>query len=188
MGITSSLHPDQDCTAVELECGEAITGGSPEIEEKQLLDVILYTRILAVPARRDLDDAQVVKGEDLFQSFGCSSCHTTELVTGVSDLPEVSQQTIRPFTDLLLHDMGPELADDRPDHDASGSEWRTPPLWGIGLIHTVNGHTRLLHDGRARNAEEAILFHGGEGKAARDAFVAASASERQALLRFLETL
>jgi CxxC motif-containing protein (DUF1111 family) len=188
MGITSSLHPDQDCTSVELECNDSIIGGTPEIEEKQLLDVILYSRLLAVPARRDIDDPVVQRGEDLFDSLGCASCHVKELATGGSDLPEVADQTIRPFTDLLLHDMGPELADGRPDNDASGVEWRTPPLWGIGLIQTVNGHTRLLHDGRARNAEEAILFHGGEAQASRDAFVARKSSEREALLRFLESL
>jgi CxxC motif-containing protein (DUF1111 family) len=188
MGITSSLHETNDCTAVELECAAALNGGAPEIEEPRLADVVLYTRILAVPARRDLDDAQVLRGEDLFDSLGCASCHTNELKTAASDLPELANQTIRPFTDLLLHDMGPELADNRPDNDASGVEWRTPPLWGIGLIHTVNGHTRFLHDGRARNVEEAVLFHGGEANAAKEAFVAASASDREALLRFLGSL
>jgi CxxC motif-containing protein (DUF1111 family) len=188
MGITSSLHETNDCTAVELECAAALNGGAPEIEEPRLADVVLYTRILAVPARRDLDDAQVLRGEDLFDSLGCASCHTKELKTAASDLPELANQTIRPFTDLLLHDMGPELADNRPDNDASGVEWRTPPLWGIGLIHTVNGHTRFLHDGRARNVEEAVLFHGGEANAAKEAFVAASASDREALLRFLGSL
>jgi CxxC motif-containing protein (DUF1111 family) len=188
MGITSSLHPENDCTSVELECAASIDGGSPEIDEARLADVVLYTRLLAVPARRDLDDPEVVRGEELFESFGCGSCHVQELTTGDAELPELAHQTIRPFTDLLLHDLGWELSDDRPDNTAKAFEWRTPPLWGIGLIHTVNGHTRLLHDGRARNVEEAILFHNGEGKSSKDAFAAANAADRNALLLFLGSL
>jgi CxxC motif-containing protein (DUF1111 family) len=189
MGITSPVNPAEDCTAVELECAAAPSGGSPEIPEARLADVVLYSRLLAVPARRDLDEPQVLRGEDMFEELGCATCHRPSLETGAFEsLPELAHQVIRPFTDLLLHDMGPELADGRPDHEASGSEWRTPPLWGIGLLHTVNGHTRLLHDGRARNAEEAVLWHDGEARASRDAFVAARAGDRAALLRFLESL
>src|SRR3546814_5217853 len=107
--------------------------------------------------------------------MGCTGCHLPELTTGPSDIAALDEQVIRPYTDLLLHDMGPGLADGRPDGDASGSEWRTPPLWGIGLTETGNGHTRFLHDGRARGIAEAILWHGGEGEAARDRFKALAA-------------
>jgi CxxC motif-containing protein (DUF1111 family) len=189
MGITSYLHPSQDCTAAEPECLAAIAGGAPEIADAQLADVVLYGELLAVPARRDVGDRVALRGEQKFGEMGCGTCHVQRLQTGASDaLPELADQTIRPFTDLLLHDMGPELADGRADGEASGSEWRTPPLWGIGLIQTVNDHTRLLHDGRARSIEEAILWHGGEGAAARDRFRASPEADRQAVLRFLETL
>jgi CxxC motif-containing protein (DUF1111 family) len=104
------------------------------------------------------------------------------------DLPEVAGQTIFPFTDLLLHDMGEGLADHRPDYDASGTEWRTPPLWGLGLVATVNGHTEFLHDGRARSLLEAVLWHGGEAEASRDAVLTMTADERAALLAFLGSL
>jgi CxxC motif-containing protein (DUF1111 family) len=141
-----------------------------------------------VPARRDVDDPQVRSGEDLFRQIGCAACHTPTLVTGtVPDLP-LSAQRIHPYSDLLLHDMGPGLADDRPDFAADGREWRTPPLWGVGLIQTVNRHTNLLHDGRARGFAEAILWHGGEAEAAREAFRMLPRDQRAALLRFLESL
>jgi CxxC motif-containing protein (DUF1111 family) len=130
----------------------------------------------------------VGRGAALFLSSGCAACHVPQHVTGPSDLPALSQQTIYPYTDLLLHDMGDALADHRPDFQATGQEWRTPPLWGIGLIETVNGHTRLLHDGRARNLAEAILWHGGEGEAARETFRNLSNEERAALIRFLQSL
>jgi len=120
---------------------------------------------------------------------GCASCHVPRHETGtVDDAPELSGQIIYPYTDLLLHDMGPELADHRPDFEATGSEWRTPPLWGIGLVQTVNRHTRFLHDGRARSLEEAILWHGGEAEPSRERFRHLSTDERAALLRFLESL
>jgi CxxC motif-containing protein (DUF1111 family) len=126
----------------------------------------------------------------VFRAIGCAACHhdgplETEEVPG---FPEVSHQTIRPYTDLLLHDLGPELADARPDGLASGAEWRTPPLWGLGLVERVNGHTRLLHDGRARNAEEAILWHGGEAERSQRSYVRLPASDRSALLSFLSSL
>ncbi|MEL6852988.1 MAG: di-heme oxidoredictase family protein, partial [Bacteroidota bacterium] len=129
------------------------------------------------------------QGKRLFFETGCTACHTPSYQTqALPDFPEMADLNIRPFTDLLLHDMGPELADGRPDGQANGQEWRTPPLWGIGLVDTVNGHTRFLHDGRARNLEEAILWHGGEGTASREAFKQLSAEDRQALLTFLQSL
>ncbi|MEM7112118.1 MAG: di-heme oxidoredictase family protein [Chloroflexota bacterium] len=187
MGITTPLFPTENCTEVAVDCQAALNGGTPEIIPEDFLKVVLYVSTLAVPARRDL--AETADGEELFAEIGCASCHTPQLETAVHPtIPALSHQTIRPYTDLLLHDMGEGLADGRPDFQATGSEWRTPPLWGIGLIETVNGHTNFLHDGRARNLLEAILWHGGEAEAARDAFAKLSAAEREALLRFLESL
>jgi len=189
MGITSSLFPNEACTAPMVECQNAVSGGTPEITDDKLTALVSYMQTLAVPARRDLSDASVQHGEELFSSFGCASCHVTTFETSrFEDIPEFEGQTIHPYTDLLLHDMGPELADNRPDFLASGSDWRTPPLWGIGLLQTVNGHQFLLHDGRARGFEEAILWHGGEGETARERFRNASAGERGALLSFLGSL
>jgi CxxC motif-containing protein (DUF1111 family) len=132
----------------------------------------------------------VVAGKALFVQAQCASCHVPRLCTAsATGLPaEVANQTIFPYTDLLLHDMGPGLADGRPDFRASGSEWRTPPLWGLGLAETVNGHQNLLHDGRARSVQEAILWHGGEGSRAAAAFENMSATDRAALLAFLKSL
>ena len=132
-------------------------------------------------------DKNVRRGAQVFADSGCASCHTPKLTTGASDIDALANQTIHPFTDLLLHDMGPDLADGRPDFEASGSEWRTPPLWGIGLVETINGHTRFLHDGRARNLLEAILWHGGEGEASRDAVLDLPKKDRDALIDFLES-
>ncbi len=188
IGITTPLHLVDDCTTAQAECSEAINGGTPEVDELKLQRVTFYTRTLAVPARRDVGSADTDAGSALFDSSGCSSCHMAELTTGVADVEHLSEQTIRPYTDLLLHDMGPALADGRPDQLATGSEWRTAPLWGIGLVDDVNGHTRFLHDGRARSIEEAILWHGGEAANSQAAFVALNASQRRQLLMFLESL
>ncbi len=189
IGITSPLFLDEDCTAVEVDCANAPTGGTPEIDQLKLDLVTFYVTLLAVPARRSIDDPVVRRGEALFASAGCGGCHVPTLVTGeLPGFPAVSHQTIHPYTDVLLHDMGPELADGRPDFLASGSEWRTPPLWGLGLVPTVNDHLFLLHDGRARGFAEAILWHGGESTAAREAFRTMSADDRAALVRFLESL
>jgi CxxC motif-containing protein (DUF1111 family) len=189
IGITSPLFLDQDCTAVETACANAPDGGTPEIDQLKLDLVTFYVTLLAVPARRDVTDATVRRGEALFASAGCVSCHVPTLVTGeLAGFPAVSHQTIHPYTDVLLHDMGPDLADGRPDYLASGSEWRTPPLWGLGLVPTVNDHLFLLHDGRARGFAEAILWHGGEAADAREAFRTMSADDRAALVRFLDSL
>ena len=141
-----------------------------------------------MPARRDVGLQATRDGQRTFEELGCASCHTAELRTGPSDIAGLSEQLIRPYTDLLLHDMGPGLADGRPDGEATGREWRTPPLWGIGLVETVNGHTRFLHDGRARSLLEAILWHGGEAQDSRDGFAKLSADDRADLLAFLESL
>ena len=148
-----------------------------------------YSQNLAVPARREPDDPEALKGKELFYEIGCAACHRPKFMTGeVSGQPYLSHQLIWPYTDMLLHDMGEGLADGRPEGAASGREWRTPPLWGIGLTETVSGHTLFLHDGRARNLTEAILWHGGEAKAARDKFATLSKADRDALLAFVNSL
>lgn len=188
IGITSSLVPDEACTASQKACAAAPSGGSPEIPDDTFAKVAFYARTLAVPARRDVDDEQVRQGAEAFASAGCTGCHTGTQRTGDADVDALADQEIHPFTDMLLHDMGEGLADDRPDGEADGREWRTAPLWGVGLIDEVNDHTMLLHDGRARSLEEAILWHGGEAEEAREWFRNASASERAALVAFLESL
>ena len=189
IGITSALFPRENCTTVQTHCAAAPTGGQPELSPETLDQVIFYSRTLAVPARRHLDHAAVQWGEQLFTQAQCGQCHMQTLRTGaVEELPMLSHQTIHPYTDLLLHDMGAGLADDRTDFDATGPEWRTPPLWGIGLVAKVNGHTNFLHDGRARNLIEAILWHGGEAEASREYFRHLPRPEREALVQFLESL
>jgi CxxC motif-containing protein (DUF1111 family) len=168
---------------------EAPSGGEPEISDEIFNNIVRYQRMLGVPARRNLDDPAVRAGAKLFASAGCASCHRSTFVTGeVPNEPAISNQTIHPFTDMLLHDMGPALADNRVDFDAAPGEWRTAPLWGLGLQHSVNGHTRLMHDGRARNITEAVLWHGGEAQRSQDAYRAMTKAERAALLKFLESL
>jgi CxxC motif-containing protein (DUF1111 family) len=200
IGITSRLRPSQPCTRLQAACISAPSGGDPELDDHKLDQVTFYTRTLAVPARRDVGDEDTRLGQETFEQIGCASCHVGELRTGESDIAALDHQVIRPYTDLLLHDMGVGLADGRPeldgtgavvgapDLDPSGQEWRTPPLWGIGLVPTVNRHTRFLHDGRARSLEEAILWHGGEAEAARDRFRSLDAIDREAVISFLESL
>lgn len=189
IGITSSLFTAEECTENQAPCRDAISGGEPELLDVILDNVVGYGRLLAVPARRNVDDERVRRGKALFAEAKCAACHVETFVTGeVDDFPLLGGQTIHPYTDLLLHDMGPELADDRPEALASGTEWRTPALWGIGLLETVNNHTRLMHDGRARSLEEAILWHGGEAAEARETFAAWAVEDREALLAFLRSL
>ena len=160
-----------------------------EVDGKSLDLVTFYSRNLAVPERRNLNDPKVLRGKEVFHIAQCATCHQPKFVTHrLKDQPEQSFQLIWPFTDLLLHDMGAGLADNRPEFLASGTEWRTPPLWGIGLTETVNGHTQFLHDGRARNLLEAILWHGGEAEAAKQQVLTFNADERSALLAFLNSL
>lgn len=189
MGIASSMFAEDDCTAAQEPCKKARSGGAPEIDDGILQSTVIYGHLLAVPARRDWKDAVVRRGKVLFEQNACTRCHLPKMRTGaIPGYPELEHQTIRPYTDLLLHDMGPDLADNRPDFEATGVEWRTPPLWGIGLVRTVNRHTRFLHDGRARNLVEAILWHGGEARPARDAFINLPKADRDALVTFLESL
>ncbi|MEN0105083.1 MAG: di-heme oxidoredictase family protein [Pseudomonas sp.] len=189
MGLTTSLRPFDECTAAQTACKNAPDGGVPEVSDHLLSQVLFYTRNLAVPARRQVDDPQVLAGKGLFHQAGCQQCHTPQYTTR-SDAaePELANQVIRPYTDLLLHDMGPGLADNRSEYQASGSQWRTPALWGIGLTQTVSGHTQFLHDGRARNLLEAIVWHGGEAQAAKQQVLAYDAEQRTALLAFLNSL
>ncbi len=183
-----------DCTVGQALCRDAPTGvqahlGDTEAPSPVLDLVTFYSQTLAVPARRDVDDPDVLRGKELFYETGCIGCHTPKYVTR-RDAPHPTHrfQLIWPYSDFLLHDMGEGLADNRPVGDASGVEWRTAPLWGIGLTETVSGHTNFLHDGRARNLLEAVLWHGGEAQAARDSVVEMDRADREALLRFLESL
>jgi len=186
MGITNELFP------VESTAGQPQYDGSkddPELTPGVLDDVTFYIQTLAVPARRNINDPVVKKGQMLFDQARCTSCHIPTVTTGVLEgVPEVSNQVIHPYTDLLLHDMGEGLADGRPDFLADGQEWKTPPLWGIGFTKVVNGHTFFLHDGRARDLTEAILWHGGEAESAKEYFRLLSSSDREALIKFLESL
>ena len=186
MGITTSLFMTENSAGQAQLTEQSVT---PEVSDEILDVVTFYVQTLAVPARRNVDDPQVKQGERLFAKAQCASCHVPTLRTGVLEgVPSVSNQTIQPFTDMLLHDMGPELADNRSDFRANGREWRTPPLWGIGLVKRVNGHTNFLHDGRARDLMEAILWHGGEAETSRQAVEQMSKGEREALIAFLESL
>ncbi len=194
MGISSPIHPANwgDCTEEQSDCRTAPQGAVPpltEIEAAAFDDVAFYSRNLAVPRRRGEDSPQVLRGKKVFYDAGCQSCHTPSYVTHrLKGQPEQSFQLIWPYTDLLLHDMGPDLADGRAESRATGSEWRTPPLWGIGLTGLVSDQIALLHDGRARTVLEAVLWHGGEAQAARDHVVALSPSDRADLVAFLESL
>jgi len=187
MGITSPRFPEESLTVHQAERVHEPSGGSPEVDGAKVARVAHYCRTLAVPAQRGGDDVE--RGRLLFARIGCTSCHVPEMRTGNgSPVEALRGVAFRPYTDLLLHDMGDGLADGRRDGEATGREWRTPPLWGIGLVPTVNGHSRYLHDGRARSLEEAVLWHGGEAQRSRDAFSALEAAERRALLAFLASL
>ena len=189
MGITSTLAPQDAMTATQqMHFGHLPNGGTPEISDDLFADVRFYLQTLAVPARRKASDKDVLAGKALFVQTGCAKCHTPVLQTGAHSIASIANQKIRPYTDLLLHDMGTELADNRAEGAATGMEWRTAPLWGLGLVTTVSGRADLLHDGRARNAEEAILWHGGEAEKSRSAFASLSAAERTQVLAFLKSL
>ncbi|MBN9890494.1 di-heme oxidoredictase family protein [Salipiger abyssi] len=194
IGIATPLFPALwgDCSAAQSACREAPHGGDAEGLEisAEAFDVLsYYTANLAVPARRDPGDAEVLRGKQVFYDTGCTACHTPKFVTArLEDQPEQSFQLIWPYSDLLLHDMGEGLADHRPEGRATGTEWRTAPLWGIGLTGAVSGHTTFLHDGRARSLLEAVLWHGGEAQPHRDAVVSMAPADRAALIRYLESL
>lgn len=193
MGLTTSLRPFDDCSDAQTACKQAPNGngpdGEPEVSDNILRLVLFYSRNLAVPARRGVNDAEVLAGKNLFFQAGCQSCHTPKYTTAANAAePELANQVIRPYSDLLLHDMGDGLADNRSEFQATGRDWRTPPLWGIGLTQAVSGHTQFLHDGRARNLLEAVLWHGGEAQAAQQQVLSFNAEQRAALLAFLNSL
>ncbi len=198
MGITTSVFPQEGCTSAQADCLAAPSGGpaqgkAPEIDDDNLAQVVFYQATLAPVARRQAKDPQVLRGQALFAQAQCTACHRPSYVTGEGPFPpltsaKLARQKIWPYTDLLLHDMGAALADGRPDFQASGTQWKTPPLWGVGLIQSVNGHQRLLHDGRANGVLEAVLWHGGEAKPAQEQVLKMSQAERQALVKFVESL
>lgn len=196
MGLSTPLHPDHagECMPAQEACRAAPdgrTGHADTLEVPgEVMDLVtFYARNLAVPARRGPNRDEVLRGKELFYTSGCTSCHTPKFVTHRLDgQPEQSFQLIWPYTDMLLHDMGEGLADHRPEWEANGREWRTPPLWGIGMTEKVSGHTYFLHDGRARNLLEAILWHGGEAETAKETVRQMSAQDRAALITFLESL
>ncbi|WP_081964016.1 di-heme oxidoredictase family protein [Hoeflea sp. BAL378] len=183
-----------DCTPAQTSCMDLPTGAQAGLGDTEAPDPVMdlvtfYAQNLAVPARRNVGDRAVLAGKELFYTLGCTSCHTPKYVTSrKAENPAHRFQLIWPYSDFLLHDMGEGLADGQAVGAASGREWRTPPLWGAGLTQVVNGHTFYLHDGRARNLTEAILWHGGEARAARDGFAGLDEADRDNLVKFLESL
>jgi CxxC motif-containing protein (DUF1111 family) len=188
MGLTTPLFPEAPCTPAQAALCDLPDGGSPEVAPEILDAVTFYASHLAPPRRRDTDAADVRAGEALFRDAGCAACHTPRWETGDGATAALSGQVIFPYTDLLLHDMGEGLADGLRVFDATGREWRTPPLWGLGRHEEVNGNAFFLHDGRARDVLEAILWHGGEAQSARDRVANMSAQARARLVAFLESL
>jgi CxxC motif-containing protein (DUF1111 family) len=189
IGVTSPLFDKENCPPVQADCAYQPPGNQPELVEVNWDELEFWTQALAVPARRNVGDAGFGRGERLFAEAKCTVCHVPEMKAGaLPGLPQIEGQVFHAYTDLLLHDMGEELADGRPEFKAGGRDWRTPPLWGLGLSQTVNGSTAMLHDGRARNAVEAIFWHGGEAEAAREAFRKMPKADREALLKFLSSI
>jgi CxxC motif-containing protein (DUF1111 family) len=188
MGVTCYPVP-QESSFGQLQY-QSVTGiGNAELADTMLNYVSFYVKTLAVPARRNVADPDVKAGSILFNQVNCAACHRPTMYTGTEpNVPQLSGQQIHPYTDLLLHDMGDGLADGRPDFLANGKEWRTQPLWGIGLMQKTTGTAYYLHDGRARSIEEAILWHDGEAKKSRDAFTQLTAGQRDQLMKFLNSL
>jgi CxxC motif-containing protein (DUF1111 family) len=192
LGISNSLAPNQPCTRLQPSCLKIANGndkGAVELPDHLLKLVIDFNRDLAPVQRRNSLDKNVLAGRELFYNSGCNQCHNPRYVTQKSEqAPHLSEQVIWPYSDFLLHDMGPALADGRPDFLATGNEWRTPPLWGIGLLSQVNGSSVLLHDGRARSIEEAILWHDGEAELAKSRFIKLNKINRNRLIKFVNSL
>ena len=192
IGISNPLFPSQPCTTSQMHCTLQVNGNNTDGFElpQDLLDLVVnFNRNLAVPKRSAEQYKNTQNGRALFYQTGCANCHTPRFVTPQSAaLPHLSNQVIWPYSDLLLHDMGKALADNRPDFIASGSEWRTPPLWGNGLQQPMNGYQQLMHDGRAQSVEEAILWHGGEAQNTKQKFTELNKKERQQLIKFVESL
>jgi len=174
MGVTNPLFPEKD--------------GTSDIDAKTLDATTFYTQTIAVPGRILMDNPVVRRGEKLFTQANCAVCHVAELRTGDHTIKAIANQTIHPYTDMLIHNLGDGLADGRPDFLADGNEWRTAPLWGLGLTQTALPYSGFLHDGRARTLEEAILWHGGEAEKSQETFRKMSQSDRQAMVKFLNSL
>ncbi|MCW7457872.1 thiol oxidoreductase [Leptospira bandrabouensis] len=190
IGLTTSVFPTENCATGQTLCSASPTGNgsNPEISDDRLARVTFYTSLVSVPGRRNWKNEDVKKGKELFIEIGCSSCHIPRIKTGDHSIREVANQEIRPYTDLLLHDMGDGLSDFRSDFLATGNEWRTTPLWGLGLVERVNGHELLLHDGRARGVQEAILWHGGEAEQSKNRFKQLPKESRSKMISFLKSL
>lgn len=204
LGVTNSRYPEEICEGqVQMSQGSmmGLSYAQLDVSTEEMEDVDLYLHSLSVPARRNVNDPTVKRGEEMFYQAKCHLCHVTTLHTrprGASllngtNLPWLGNQTIHPYSDYLLHDMGSEimgvgLNDNYVSGLARGNEWRTTPLWGVGLQEKVNGHTYFLHDGRARNFVEAIMWHGGEGEASKNLFKQMPKADRDALVKFLESL
>lgn len=192
VGISTTLFPGQPCSVQQTACLKAPTGN--DVQNVELADdllelVVKFNRNLAPVERRNTDQPEVIAGREYFYQAGCHQCHHPGFTTAESDRdPHLGNQKIWPYSDFLLHDMGPGLADNRPDFEASGSEWRTAPLWGIGIQEQVNGSKALLHDGRAQTIEEAILWHGGEAAGVKATFISFEQAKRDALIQFVESL
>ena len=189
MGVNSRLYPQQNCPPVQTVCAKLLPGNVPEIIDHEIDTLEIWLQALAVPARRDVNDTSVRRGAELFGTVQCATCHVPELRTGkFPKLPQLADQVFHAYTDLLLHDMGADLADGRPDFAAGPRDWRTPALWGLGLSQTVSGSTAMLHDGRARTVAEAILWHGGEAEKSRERFRSMTKEDREALVLFVESI
>ncbi|WP_411824917.1 di-heme oxidoredictase family protein [Leptospira sp. 'Mane'] len=189
IGITNPMFPAQNCTPAQTQCSSATNGGSPEVSEAKIVAITKYMQLVAVPKRRSAYYGNVLDGKRLFHWAGCANCHISKMKTiSNTSFPLLASQTIRPFTDLLLHDMGEGLADGKDDGEANGNEWRTAPLWGIGLLETVNGDARYLHDGRARTLMEAILWHGGEAEKSKNFVKNLNSDLRDHLIQYLQSL
>ena len=189
MGITSTLYHEQNCPKVQVQCQNAHTTGKHELTDQAWNAVTFFLAGVEAPKRPTPDSDKYIQGEKLFRGAGCTGCHVPELKTGKFPmLKAIENKQFYPYTDLLLHDMGDDLADNRPDFKAGGRDWRTAPLWGVGLSRRVNGSMDLLHDGRARSVLEAILWHGGEAKKARDQFANMKKEDREALISFVHAL
>ncbi len=192
MGLSSPVFPMQPCTSLQPRCLAAPTGNDAdgfEVPESMLASMVFFTMSIGVPQRRAAEDPMVLRGQALFDAAGCDDCHTPRHVTAADErYPHLSEQDIWPYSDLLLHDMGPQLADGREDFLATGQEWRTPPLWGVGLARAMHAPVGLLHDGRARTIEEAIVWHDGEARASRARFAELAVEDRRAVVAFVRSL
>jgi len=189
LGVTSSLIDYENCPPIQTDCAAQPPGNQPELIDINWDELVFWTQALAVPARRNVNDPDFVRGEKLFVEARCAVCHVPELrARKIDALPQTEDQLVRAYTDLLLHDMGEDLADHRPEFKAGGRDWRTQPLWGIGLSETVSGPLALLHDGRARTVAEAILWHGGEAEGSREAFRNMPKADRESLVKFVESI